>query len=105
MDVARGAIKLYDHVGRLQRNTNSVEKCRVPVVCALQGYVIGAGVDIACCCDIRVCAKDTKFTIKEVEIGICADLGSMQRFQKIVGNDSFFREMAYTGRFFTGEEA
>ncbi len=36
---------------------------------------------------------------------MCADLGTIQRFQKIIGSDSFFRELAYTGRFFTPEEA
>ena len=56
------------------------EKCRVPVICAMSGYCIGAGVDISSACDIRICAKDTKFSIKEVDIGICADLGSIQRF-------------------------
>ena len=70
------------------------------MICALSGYSVGAGIDIATACDIRVCSKDAKFTIKEVDIGICADIGTMQRFQKVVGNDSFFRELAYTGRYF-----
>jgi delta(3,5)-delta(2,4)-dienoyl-CoA isomerase len=60
---------------------------------------------MASACDIRLCSKDTKFTIKEVDIGICADLGTIQRFQKIVGNDSWTRELAYTGRFFDALEA
>jgi len=87
-------------VGPLQRNTSIVEKCSVPVICAMSGYVIGAGIDISSACDIRICSKDAKFSIKEIEIGMCADLGTIQRFQKVVGSDTFFRELAYTGRFF-----
>jgi len=71
----------------------------------MSGFVIGAGIDIASACDIRICSKDARFTIKEIDIGICADLGTIQRFQKIIGNDSFFRELAYTGRFFDAAEA
>jgi enoyl-CoA hydratase/carnithine racemase len=55
----------------------ALEKSRLPVICAMGGYVIGAGVDIACACDIRVCSKDAKFTIKEVDIGMCADVGTI----------------------------
>ena len=56
-------------------------------------------------CDIRLCSKDAKFTIKEVDIGICADLGTIQRFQKVVGNDSWVRELCYTARYFDSQEA
>ena len=44
------------------------------------GYTIGAGVDLASTSDIRICSKDTKFSIKEIDIGMCADIGSIQRF-------------------------
>jgi enoyl-CoA hydratase len=79
-DVARIAVKISDLVLRLQRYTSSLEVCRVPVICAIQGYCIGAGIDMSSACDIRLCSKDAKFTIKEVDIGICADLGTIQRF-------------------------
>lgn len=52
----------------------------MPVIAAMSGYCIGAGIDISATCDIRICSKDTKFSIKEVDIGISADLGSVQRF-------------------------
>ena len=64
----------------LQDDTSIFETCPVPVVAAVSGYCIGAGVDILSACDIRVCAENTKFSIKEVDIGLCADLGSIQRF-------------------------
>lgn len=55
--------------------------------------------------DIRYCSKDAWFTIKEVDIGLAADIGTLQRFPKIVGNDSLVRELVYTARKFTSEEA
>jgi delta(3,5)-delta(2,4)-dienoyl-CoA isomerase len=77
----------------------------VPVICSIQGYCIGAGIDLSSACDIRLCTKDTKFNIKEVDIGICADLGTIQRFGRVVSSDSWARELAYTARYFGGEEA
>lgn len=71
----------------------------------MHGFVIGAGVDISSACDIRIASKDAKFTIKEVDIGMCPDIGTMQRFAKVVGNDSWARELAFTGRFFNAAEA
>ena len=76
-DTARVALAMQRLVGPLQRQTSIVEKCRVPVVCAMSGYVIGAGIDISSACDIRVCSKDAKFTIREIDIGMCADLGTI----------------------------
>ena len=89
----------------LQESVSSLEKVKVPVIAALNGLVIGAGVDFASAADIRYCSKGAKFTIKEVDIGLAADIGTLQRFQKIVGNDSWTRELAYTARFFTPDES
>ena len=61
----------------LQKQTSSLENCRVPVICAIFGYCIGAGIDLSSACDIRLCSNDAKFSIKEVDIGICADLGTI----------------------------
>lgn len=89
----------------LQQSVSSLEKCRVPVIAAIHGFCIGAGVDLASAADIRICSKDTKFTIKEVDIGLAADIGTLQRFQKVVGNDSWARELAFTARYFDADEA
>ena len=50
---------------------------RVPVIAALHGYVIGGGIDMSSACDIRYASKDAKFTIKEVDIGLAADIGTL----------------------------
>ena len=77
----------------------------MPIIAAVHGLCLGMGIDMIAACDIRHCTKDTKFCIKEVDIGIAADLGTLQRFQKIVGNDSWTRELAYTARMFGADEA
>ena len=105
IDVARVGFALQKLIEKVQRNFNTIEKCRVPIICAITGYAIGAAIDIMSPCDIRICSKDAKFSVKEVDIGFCSDIGAIQRFPKVVGNDSWAREMIYTGRFFDAEEA
>ena len=104
-DAARQGMKIYELALKVQDWVTTIETCRVPVICSMHGYSIGIAIDLSSACDIRVCSKDAKFTIKEIDIGICADLGVMQRFQKVVANDSWTRELKYTGRFFDAQEA
>lgn len=60
---------------------------------------------IATAADIRFCSEDAQFAIKEVLMGLAADVGTLQRMSKAIGNDSFFRELAFTGRNMTSGEA
>ncbi|CAD6570898.1 MAG: hypothetical protein TREMPRED_000058 [Tremellales sp. Tagirdzhanova-0007] len=76
-----------------------------PVIAAVFGGTVGLAVDIASACDIRLAASDTIFAISEVNVGLAADIGSLQRLPKIVGNDSKARELALTGRRFGAVEA
>merc|ERR1712156_522320 len=89
----------------LQDSVSSLELVRVPVIAAINGLCIGAGVDLSSAADIRIASAGAKFTIKEVDIGLAADIGTLQRFQKVVGNDSWSRELSYTARFFLADEA
>jgi len=84
---------------------SSAENCRVPVIVAIHGYCLGAGVDLASACDIRLATKDSKLAIRETDVGMVADFGTLQRFGRKVGNESWFRELSYTGRMFTPQEA
>lgn len=79
-DPSRSAFAFFNTVKPLQDSVSSLEHVRVPVIAAIHGYCIGAGVDLASACDIRICAKDTQFTIKEVDVGLAADIGTLQRF-------------------------
>eukprot|EP00921_Rhytidocystis_pertsovi_P012726 GHVQ01020676.1.p1 GENE.GHVQ01020676.1~~GHVQ01020676.1.p1 ORF type:complete len:209 (+),score=23.26 GHVQ01020676.1:498-1124(+) len=104
-DTARRALRLRRFVQYLQDAFNCIEECRVPVVAAVVGGCVGAGVDLVSACDIRIASADAWFTVKEVDIGLAADLGTLQRLPKIVGNDSWVREVCYTARRFSAEEA
>lgn len=88
----------------LQDVVTTLERCRVPVLAAIHGACIGGGIDIACACDIRYCSADAKFSVKEVDLAVTADVGTLQRLPKIVG-DGIARELAYTARVFDGVEA
>ena len=58
-----------------------------------------------CAADIRYCSSDAWFQIKEVDLGMAADVGTLQRLPKIIGSHSLIRELAYTGRKFVSNEA
>jgi len=88
----------------LQDNISAIEKCRKPVLAAVHNGCIGGGVDIATACDMRYCTDDAYFQVKEVDMGLVADIGTMQRLPKIV-NYGVAAEMSYTGKKVLGPEA
>ena len=81
----------------MQNTVNSIERCRKPVVAAIHGACIGAGIDLATACDLRYCAEGVRFSVKEIDMGLVADVGVLQRLPRLVG-DGVTRELAYTGR-------
>eukprot|EP01084_Bolivina_argentea_P146593 256627_1 len=104
-DAARQALHIQRHIAFLQKTTDLIQSCPVPVISAVHGACIGMGIDLISACDIRYASKDAQFSIKEVDVAIIADLGTFARLPKIIGNTSLLRELAYTGRTFTSEEA
>jgi len=88
----------------LQDCITAIEKCRKPVIVAVHKACLGGGVDIVSACDIRYCTDDAYFSIKEVDMGLVADIGTMQRLPKIL-NAGIMAELAYTGRNVSGPEA
>ena len=88
----------------LQDTLTSLERCRKPVLAAIHGGCIGGGIDLVTCADMRYCSADAYFTIKEIDIGMTADVGTLQRLPKLVG-EGIVRELAYTGRKFDAREA
>lgn len=95
---------LYSLVIRLQESVSSLEHCSKPVLAAIHNGCIGGGVDIIAACDLRYCSDDAYFTIKEIDMGMVADLGTLQRLPKFVRPASV-AEMAYTGRAVKAAEA
>lgn len=88
----------------LQDSVTAIERCRKPVIAAIHGACIGGGVDFITACDIRYATVDARFSIKEVDLAIVADTGTLQRLPRLIG-DSLFRELAYTGLEFDGVKA
>lgn len=101
---AAGRDKLRRTIVELQESISAVEKCRKPVIAAIHGHCIGGGIDLISACDIRIASRDSVFSIREVRVGIIADLGTLQRLPLIIGN-GWFNELALTGRDFSSEEA
>ncbi|HSO45042.1 MAG TPA: crotonase/enoyl-CoA hydratase family protein [Rhodoferax sp.] len=88
----------------LQDSLTALERCRKPVLAAIHGACIGGGIDLICCADMRYCSSDATFSIKEIDIGMTADVGTLQRLPKLIG-EGMVRELAYTGRKFDAAEA
>ena len=103
-DHARIGEAVYRVAKELQGYITSLEKIRVPVIVAIHGGCIGGAVDLVTACDIRLASKDAFFCIQEINIGMAADVGTLQRLPKIIP-DSKMREMAYTGRRMYADEA
>ncbi len=82
---------------RMQDAISVVEICDKPVIAAVAGWCIGAGVDLISACDIRICSSDARFSVREIKVAIVADLGSLQRLPRIIG-DGHTRELALTGK-------
>ncbi|KAK3360170.1 ClpP/crotonase-like domain-containing protein [Lasiosphaeria hispida] len=105
VDVARKATQLRRHIDEFQECVSAVERCEKPVICVLHGISIGLAIDLSCCADIRICAKDTRFAVKEVEIGMAADIGTLARLPKIVSSFSWVKDVCITARDFGAAEA
>lgn len=88
----------------LQDVISAPERCAVPVICAISGHCTGGAVDLATACDLRYCTEDAEFSIKETDLAMVADIGTLQRLPKLIG-DMQARELAYTGRKLSGREA
>jgi enoyl-CoA hydratase len=97
VEVGRARANLRLMVLKLQESFSCLEEARMPVIAAIQGGCIGGGVDLVSACDMRYCTADAFFCIQEINIGMTADVGTLQRLPKIVP-EGVVRELAYTGR-------
>lgn len=91
-------------IADLQDCVSSVERCRKPVLAAVHGPCVGGAVDLVTACDMRYASADAFFSVREVDMGMVADVGTLQRLPKIVPA-GIARELAYTGRNVAAEEA
>ena len=89
---------------RLQRTFSCLEESRLPVLSAVQGACMGGGIDMISATDLRYATDDAFFCIQEINIGMTADVGTLQRMPKLVP-EGIVRELAYTGRNMSASEA
>ena len=100
----RAAYAFRAEILRLQRSLSSLEETRLPVIAAIQGACIGGGIDLITACDIRLASADAHFSIEEINIGMAADVGTLQRLPKLIP-PGIVSELALTGRRFSADEA
>ncbi|MCI0425478.1 MAG: crotonase/enoyl-CoA hydratase family protein [Actinobacteria bacterium] len=94
--VAGQAEVLYAEIRRLQGTVNCLASTDKPVIAAIHGYCLGAGVNLISACDLRIAAADAVFSIRETRMGLVADIGALQRLPLLIG-EAVVAEMAYTG--------
>mmetsp|Transcript_18255 Transcript_18255/g.25308 ORF Transcript_18255/g.25308 Transcript_18255/m.25308 type:complete len:280 (-) Transcript_18255:200-1039(-) len=100
----RTRTRLLEKIKWMQSTFSALEECPVPVIAQVQGYAFGAAVDMLVCCDLRFCTNQASFSVKEVDVAITADIGTLQRLPGIVG-EGVARDWALTARTFHGPEA
>jgi enoyl-CoA hydratase len=95
---------MYREVRSLQRAFNALEECRKPVIAQISGSCIGGGIDLITACDMRYAQSNSKFCVKEADLAIVADVGTIQRLPTLIGEGNA-RELAFTARTISADEA
>jgi enoyl-CoA hydratase/carnithine racemase len=95
---------MVDRSGALQSSLTAVARIPKPTVAAITGYALGGGMELALCCDFRVCADDAKLGQPEILLGIIPGAGGTQRLPRLVG-PARAKDLIFSGRFVAAEEA
>lgn len=96
--------RLREQILRLQNTMTAFERARVPVIAAVHGWCLGAGIDLITACDIRFSDPEATFGVRETPMGLVADVGTVQRLPGIIG-PGHTAELLFTGRDFDPSEA
>ncbi|XP_045507795.1 delta(3,5)-Delta(2,4)-dienoyl-CoA isomerase, mitochondrial [Colias croceus] len=104
-DVGRRARMFEKMIVRFQNGITALEDCVKPVLVISHNACVGAGVDLITAADMRYCTQDAWFQVKEVDLGLAADVGTLQRLPKVIGNTSIARELCFTARKLQAKEA
>jgi enoyl-CoA hydratase len=99
-----GRAAIFDSLTDLQATFTKLETLRIPVIAAIQGGCIGGAVDMVTACCIRYATQDAFFCIQEINIGMVADVGTLQRLPKLIPL-AVVKELAYTGRRLKADKA
>jgi delta(3,5)-delta(2,4)-dienoyl-CoA isomerase len=104
-DSARRATALRRHIQEFQSCISDVEKCEKPVICVLHGISFGLALDLSLSADIRLSTSSTRFSVKEVDIGLAADIGTLSRLPYAVSSLSWVKDVCLSARIFDSLEA
>lgn len=104
-DPSRKAAHWRRHIAEFQDCISAVERCEKPVIVAMHGFALGLAIDLSTAADVRMCSRDVQFAVKEVDIGLAADIGTLSRLPKVVGSFGWVKEVALSARIFGAEEA
>ena len=99
-----GRAAIFDLLGDMQATFTKLETLRIPVIAAIQGGCIGGAVDMVTACCLRYATADAFFCIQEINIGMVADVGTLQRLPKLIPL-AVVKELAYTGRRLNAQRA
>ncbi|TAM10751.1 MAG: crotonase/enoyl-CoA hydratase family protein [Nevskiaceae bacterium] len=101
---ARGREAVHAFIQHAQAAFNAIETLRVPVIAAIHGACVGAGVDLASSCDLRLCSADAHFCVKEVDLAVVPDVGTLHRLPHLIGYGRALR-LCYTAEKVDGATA
>jgi len=104
-DIARKNLTFYNQVLWYQDQFTDIERCKKPVIACIHNACVGGGVDLITATDIRLGTVDSWFCVKEVDMGLAADVGTLQRLPKVIGNQSLVNELCLTARKMKSDEA
>ncbi|MDG1813234.1 MAG: enoyl-CoA hydratase-related protein [Porticoccaceae bacterium] len=94
---AEANIQQLSNTQKFQQAISSLAECELPVIGVVQGFCLGAGVDLVTACDIRIASACSVFSVRETRLGLVADVGTLQRLPKIL-SAGHVAELAYTGK-------
>jgi len=104
MDIFPDYRQGYDLLYGLKMIFTMYEELATPVIAAINGYCLGAALELVLCCDIRLACDTAVFGLPEIQLGVIPDLGSTQRLPRIVG-PGIAKELIMTGRRIDAAEA
>lgn len=96
---------MYQHIREFQDAIAMPARMRTPTIALINGICYGLGLDLASACSVRVAVDGARMSIREIKIGIVADIGSLQRMTNLVNNKSKMYQYALTGEVFSAQEA
>jgi len=100
----RGREQVLAFIEKAQQAITAVEKCAVPVIAAIHGACVGGAVDLIAACDLRLASRDARFCIKEIDLAVVPDVGTLQRLSHVIGY-SQTAELTYSAETFDADKA